>query len=273
MQSIGVIDSGVGGLSTLRVLRRMLPRERFIYFADLAHVPYGDKPPDLIRARTARIARFMRDQDVKALVVACNTICAVHGANLQPLIDVPVFDVLRAGAECAACQPDLHDIGILATEVTVHTHAYERQIRRLRPAMRVAAVACPRLVPQVENGLSLHPDTRAVLADDLARLDAHHRDAVIIGCTHFAFLHGRLRELLGPAARIIDPGFAVAAELRQAIEHGRIAANHASRAGPPELFVSRDADGFRRIAHAFLPGLRRTSPECVDLGGAYGAYA
>ncbi len=273
MQPIGVIDSGVGGLSTLRSLLRLLPHERFIYFADLAHAPYGNKPPALIQARTARIACFMRTQNVKALVVACNTVCAVHGPTLRHLIDVPVFDVLQAGARFAARQPNLQDIGILATEATVRTRAYEQQIRGLRPAARVATIACPQLVTRIEQGLGMHPDTRTLLAVDLARLDARRRDAVIIGCTHFAFLRQRLGELLGPAVSVIDPGSLVAGDLRQAIDQGQIGANHASRASPPLLFASRDSPGFRDIARAAMPMLGGALLHCVNLDRTFLACA
>ncbi len=218
--AIGVVDSGVGGLSALRALRQRFPDESFAYIADPAHMPYGDKDDATIREATRRLFAAAHALPLKALVIACNTMCA-HGAReLAATLRVPAFDILRCGA-AAASKHAAGRLGVIATAATVRSGAFERAIRR-RPALEVCTMACPRLATLIERGRSTRRDAARLLGVYLNRLRPATLDALLIGCTHYAFARDAIAARLPSHAVVIDPSDVMADLVGQAMRRGQI---------------------------------------------------
>lgn len=247
---IGVFDSGVGGLTVLKALRQALPREDFLYFGDTARVPYGSKPLPMVRRFAWEIAGFLLRQGVKAIVVACNTASSAALPDLAEDLSVPVYGVLDPAAEAAR---GLGRVGLIGTQATVESRAYERRLPL------VWARACPLFVPLVEEGL---------WEDPVALLIARHYleaapplDALILGCTHYPFLKGVIGQVL-PGVRLIDSAEATA----QAVAQGLRAAGLLNPEGRGRVVhcVTGDPEGYRILAERLgerVEVLRRVSLE------------
>ena len=151
-QPIGVFDSGVGGLTVLRALAALLPREDFVYVGDTARVPYGSKSPEAVRRFSLEIARFFKRQNVKMMVTACNTVSALALRDLRAFLPLPVLGVIEPGARAALAATRSGRVGIIGTEATVRSRAYEDAIQRLDPSVKTFARACPLFVPLAEEG-------------------------------------------------------------------------------------------------------------------------
>lgn len=192
---IGIFDSGVGGLTVVRALMERLPMENLIYFGDTARVPYGIKSRTTIEIFTAQIVDFLLQQNVKALVIACNTIAAVAGESVRKMADaMPVLDVISAGAQAALKTTHNRNIGVIATSTTVNSNAYARAISARVPGIRVQSQACPLLVPLVEEGWLDHEVTRLTLHEYLKPLLAENIDTLVLGCTHYPLLKPLLKQ-------------------------------------------------------------------------------
>lgn len=186
---IGVFDSGVGGLTNVRALMERLPMENIIYFGDTARVPYGTKSRATIETFAMQIVDFLLENDVKALVIACNTIAAVAGQKIrQKAGNMPVLDVISAGAEAALQTTKNNRIGIIATNTTVNSNAYARAIHSQNNDTLVRTQAAPLLVPLVEEGWLDHEVTRLTVREYLKPLLADDIDTLVLGCTHFPLL-------------------------------------------------------------------------------------
>ncbi|RMF08921.1 MAG: glutamate racemase, partial [Candidatus Neomarinimicrobiota bacterium] len=149
---VGVFDSGLGGLTVVRAIRRRLPREPLLYFGDTARVPYGNKSPDLVREYARDIARFLVERGAKTLVVACNTASALALEHLRAEIDVPVLGVIEPGVDAALREVRRGRVGVIGTIATIHSRAYSHLLRQKRPGLEVISQACPLFVPLVEEG-------------------------------------------------------------------------------------------------------------------------
>ncbi len=212
---IGVFDSGVGGLSVLRELLRLLPDERYLYLGDSARVPYGSKSPETVQLFARQCARFLADQQVKLIVVACNTASAVALEAVQAEVDVPVIGVIGPAAQAAVRATRSGQIGVIGTRATVNSGAYSRAIQRLDAAVSVHSQPCPLFVPVVEEGWTDHLSTRLIAQEYLTALfppsngNGSHLptpiDTLVLGCTHYPLLKPLLHELL-PGVELIDCG-------------------------------------------------------------------
>ncbi|MDO4693385.1 MAG: glutamate racemase [Eikenella sp.] len=201
---IGVFDSGVGGLTVVRALMERLPNENIVYFGDTARVPYGVKSRSTIETFTAQIVEFLMQNEVKALVIACNTIAAVAGQRVRQMAgNMPVLDVIAAGAEAALATSRRHHIGIIATSTTVNSNAYARAIHAHQPQARVQSQACPLLVPLVEEGWLDHEVTRLTVREYLKPLLAEDIDTLVLGCTHYPLLKPLVKQE-APHLQLVD---------------------------------------------------------------------
>jgi glutamate racemase len=203
---IGVFDSGLGGLTVLRALRKRLPHESLIYVGDTARVPYGPKSPDTVRRYASDIADWLVAQGVKAIVVACNTATAHALADLRARLPIPVIGVIEPGARAAvdASHRGRGPIGVIGTAGTIASGAYERAISALDADAVVHVAACPLLVPLVEEGWVDHEATRLIVRDYLAPLRAEGLSTLVLGCTHYPLLAPVLAHELGPSVDLID---------------------------------------------------------------------
>lgn len=209
---IGVFDSGLGGLSIAREIRRRLPRESMVYLADSAYCPYGGRPLAEIRDRSLRVTAELVRRGAKLVVVACNTASGAALESLREVFDIPIVG-LEPAVKPAAARSRTGTIGVLATAATLRTERFERLVQRHGNGVRVVAQACPGLVELVEAGQLEGEGVRAVLEPLLAPLREAEVDQVVLGCTHYPFLRAVISEALGPGVAVLDSGEAVARQV------------------------------------------------------------
>jgi len=210
---IGIFDSGLGGLSVARRILERLPQESIAYVADQAHVPYGERSPDEICGFALGISDFLIGRGAKLVIMACNMSSAtaiVPAADLFP--GIPVIGMIEAAARAAHRTAPLGAIGVLATKGTVSTGAYTRSLARVLPDTEVFEQPCPRFVPIVEQGMSDSPEADAAAREYVTPLLESGCRTIILGCTHYPFLIGAIREIAGPDIAIIDPAEETAIE-------------------------------------------------------------
>ncbi len=245
---IGLFDSGVGGLTVLREVRRRLPRESTIYLGDNARAPYGPRRDDEVIRFSGECLDHLVRQDVKAIVVACNTSSSVALSWLRRRSDLPILGVVRPGAIAAAAATRNGRIGVIATEATIRSGAYPRAIAEERPEADIRAHATPALVPLVEAGHLDGDHVVAVVAKALAPLldpDLASIDTLLLGCTHYPLLEPVIMTAVGPAIAVIDSASATAAALAAVLEVDGIGA-------PPDqepthqLLTTGDVGAFQR---------------------------
>ena len=248
---IGVFDSGLGGLTVVRAVRRRLPAEAIVYFGDTARVPYGIKSGPTVTRFAMEACSFLLQHGPKCIVAACNTASATALPALADHIHVPLCGVIEPGAAQAVAVADGRPIGVIATEATVASGAYRRAIHRLQPDATVLEHACPLLVPLVEEGRPPDdPIVRLALREYLAPLAAAGVGTVVLGCTHYPLLAGAMADVLGPDVTLVDSAEAVAARVAERLEaDGHLAA--AGR-GNTRFFVSDHPDRFRIVGSRFL---------------------
>lgn len=251
IDSIGVFDSGVGGLTVVTALRRRLPRESILYLGDTARLPYGSKSPETVTRYTRRNIEFLTARGVKAVVVACNTASALALPLLDPEVPdiLPIWGVIEPGARKAAEQ-SRGRVGIIATEATVRSDAYARELRRLRPDLEILSRACPLFVPLVEEGWHDDPVTEEVARRYLAPLLDAGVDTLVLGCTHYPLLKPVLQRVAGPDVALVDSAEAVADVVAEGLAERGLEAGEKPPAS--HLCVTDAGESFRRLAARIL---------------------
>ena len=251
---IGVFDSGIGGLTTVRELFQRLPCESVVYFGDTARLPWGNKSKPTISRFSVEIASFLVRQHVKCVVVACNTASSHALETLRERFDVPVIGVIEPAAQAAVAASPHGRIGVVGTLATVGSNSYADAIARLAPQATVYQRACPLFVPLVEEGWLDHAVTRQVAEEYLAELKTANLDSLILGCTHYPMLAPLLRTAMGASVRLVDSG----AEAAHATAELLAARGLLAPAGAPEpqhhFFLSDEPRrrSFARVAESFL---------------------
>lgn len=218
---IGVFDSGIGGLSVLQEVRRLLPNENLIYVGDSAHAPYGDRSAEHVRQRSQFIADFLLDKNAKALVIACNTATAEAASLLRKTLDVPVIG-MEPAIKPAAELSKSGVIGVLATQRTINSERLLGLTERYAKNKKVLAQACPGLVEQVEHGDLSSKATDTLLKQYIEPLLAQGADALILGCTHYPFLLPAIRKITGEQIEILETGHPVASQLKRVLEKNQL---------------------------------------------------
>ena len=209
---IGVFDSGIGGLTVVRALMERLPHENIVYFGDTARVPYGVKSIATIQHFTTQIVHFLLQQEVKMLIVACNTMAAVAIDTIRQHAEpFPVIDVIEAGARTAAANTAGSRVGVIGTPTTINSNAYARRIHAFNPDIHVYSHACPLFVPLVEEGWLDHTVTRLTAQEYLRPVLAEEISSLVLGCTHYPLLKPLLRDIIGHDIKLIDSATTTAA--------------------------------------------------------------
>jgi glutamate racemase len=261
---IGVFDSGMGGLTVVREMVRQLPNESIIYFGDTARVPYGPKSPDTVLRYSREITSYLRDQGVKALVVACNTATAHALPALREEFDLPVVGVIEPGARAVAAATKTRKVGVIGTAGTIKSRAYEKEIRKLLPDAQITAQACALFVPLVEEGWVDTEPTRAIARNYLAPLVSAEVDTVVLGCTHYPLMKTVIGNVVGREVRLIDSAEETARETGEVLR-----ANGLENTTPNEAryrFIASDApDTFLALGERFL-GSAIDRVEALTLG-------
>ncbi len=250
-QSIGVFDSGIGGLTVVRALMERAPFENIIYFGDTARVPYGIKSVETITHYATQITEFLLQKEVKLLIVACNTMAAVAREAVTALSSVPVLDVIDAGARSTVADPRTKAVGVIGTLATINSNAYARAIHHYVPGIKIFSQACPLFVPLVEEGWLDHPVTRLTAQEYLNPVLAEHIDTLVLGCTHYPLLKATLRDVAGPDIRLVDSAEAMATITLSLLQETRI--ENPSQLPPNYRFYVTDVPlRFQAIGERFL---------------------
>jgi len=247
---IGVFDSGVGGLTVLRALTAHLPYEKFTYVGDTARVPYGSKSPESVKRFSLEVARFFKNKKVKLMVTACNTVSALAMGDLLKFMPVPVLGVIEPGAHAALAATKTDRVGLIGTEATVKSQAYEKVLLKGNPSLQVFSKACPLFVPLVEEGWLTHPVTRQVATIYLTSLLAKKVDTLILGCTHYPLLKPLLKKLVGPV-RLIDSAEETARTVETRLKKDQLLAPPSSK-GSVVCYSSDDPQKFEHVGQRLL---------------------
>ncbi len=251
---IGVFDSGVGGLTVAREIMRNLPNEKIVYFGDTARVPYGSKSKETVLRYSRQIVRFLQTQNVKAIVIACNTASAMALDEIQKEINIPIIGVVEPGAKVAAGTTKNKRVGVIGTTATVGSHIYRELIQKYDSEIEVIEKATPLLCPLVEEGWLKDTVTDMVLKRYLEELLEQNIDSLIMGCTHYPLLRSAMRRLVGERVNLVNPAYETALCLKALLqEHGIANPGHKEEEFPYRFFVSDMAQRFTNFASTILP--------------------
>jgi glutamate racemase len=271
---IGIFDSGVGGLTVYKALHERLPNERFVYLGDTARVPYGTKSLATVERYAVENSRFLEAHGIKLLVVACNTASALALPAIRKAIQVPVIGVIEPGSRAAVEIAQGANIGVIATEATVQSHAYAKAIAAMGATGEVIERACPLFVPLAEEGWADSDVARTVASDYLSDFTGKSLGALVLGCTHYPILREVIRNTVGGEVNLIDSGAATAHDVESLVESSALTHEDAlslyqERQLCDDLdhfYVTDAAERFAKVAERFL-GSAPSILEAVEIWG------
>jgi len=245
---IGVFDSGIGGLTVVSELRRALPQERILYLGDTARVPYGGKSAETVTRYSREISDLLLTEGAKMIVVACNPASALALPSIAHHYPVPMIGVLEPGAAAAVKATQSGKIGVIGTRATIASQAYTKAIHRLNPELSVNAIACPLLVPLIEEGLLDDEITEAVLRRYLAPMLGEGIDTVVLGCTQYPLFQGVIARICGPGVSLVDSAENCALAVKQLL-----GSDPSTELTPKlDILLTDTSEGFMRIAEKSL---------------------
>lgn len=250
-RAIGVFDSGVGGLTVLHECLVNLPSEDYVYLGDTGNFPYGPKPLSEVRALAFSAASRLVGMGVKLIVVACNSAASVALPQLQAAFSTPMVGVVMPGARAAVQATRTRRVGILATEATVRSNAYQSALATLDAGLEIFPVACPRLAPLIQEGDVFSEEVEQAAREYVAPLKEAAVDTVILGCTHYPLITPMLRRLLGPEVSLINSAEETAREVREILER-KLIKNNSGREGTYRFLTTGDPEDFRQVGARFL---------------------
>ncbi len=248
---IGVFDSGLGGLTCVSELMKVLEGERIVYFGDTGRVPYGSRSEETIIKYVRGDINFLLSHDIKLIVAACGTASTVALPALAGECSVPVIGVVEPAVEAAVAATKNGKIGVIGTAGTIANGKYEKLIKERNPSAITFSKACPLFVPLVENGLTDHDITRLTCKMYLDEIKANGVDTLILGCTHYPMLKSVIAEFMGEGVTLIDPGKETAHYVRRFLDSSGLLAD-GTEGGVNRYFVSDTVDGFERMASLFM---------------------
>ncbi|MGA1875854.1 MAG: glutamate racemase [bacterium] len=248
---VGVFDSGLGGLTVVREILHTLPMEDIVYLGDTARVPYGVKSPDTVTKYALQNTHFLLGQQVKVVVVACNTASAFSLNRLRSHISLPCLGVIEPGARVAVNQTTNGRIGVIGTTGTISSQAYDQALKEIDPEVEVFSRACPLFVPLVEEAWIDNSITYKVAETYLAYFKTKDIDTLILGCTHYPLLKRAISDILGPKVTLVDSAVSLAEELRGVLLHTGLM-NQKDRPGTLKLFVTDLPERFMDQGRLFL---------------------
>lgn len=248
---IGVFDSGLGGLTVVREIRRQLPGESIVYFGDLARLPYGTKSPDQIRRFSKENTEFLLTKGIKALVIACNSSSSAAFHFLKRNFKIPVLSVIEPAVQEALAETRSRRIGVIGTSATIESRVYEEALRKQSPGVRVYPQSCPFFVPLVEEGWLGGRVTLEVVKHYLKPLKKHKIDTLILGCTHYPLLKMSIQQYLGPKVRLVDSAVPTVEELASLLNRRSLQATGKAK-GRFHICTSDSPRNFRKVGELFL---------------------
>ncbi|HET7628273.1 MAG TPA: glutamate racemase [Bacillales bacterium] len=248
---IGVMDSGVGGLTVVRELNRQLPKEEIVYFGDTLRCPYGSRSPEEVKDYTWEMTKFLQNLHVKMLVIACNTATAFVLEEIKTELDIPVVGVIHPGARSAIKVTKNNRVGVIGTEGTINSGAYFDALKNINPDIVVESVACPLFVPMVENGSLSGLETEKTIRSSLSGFSNFDMDTLILGCTHYPLLREAIQQVVGPEVQLICSGIETAREVSTVLHHSSLLFT-GEREPAHRLFTSGRPALFARMAKQWL---------------------
>ncbi len=248
---IGVFDSGLGGLTVMKAILDLLPDEEIVYFGDTARVPYGAKTAETVVKFTDECVRFLKNQDVKMIVLACNTASASAVEYLRATYDIPIVEVIYPGSLAAVKRSQTGHIAVIGTERTISSAAYQRAIETLKPGVTVSQLACPMFVPLVEEGWLHNEVTKLTIERYLKPWVTSPIDTLVLGCTHYPLLKKAIQEILGDGVTLVDSAEETARQVEIILQEK--AMERRCKTSPHHRFYVTDApERFKTIGEAFL---------------------
>lgn len=260
-QAIAILDSGVGGLTVAKEIMRQLPLEKIIYFGDSARAPYGPRPADEVRSFTLQLVEYLLQFKPKMIVIACNTATAVAIEDVRAKVDIPVVGVIAPGARAAIKKTRSGVVGVIGTEGTVHSGAYEIALTGISPTLRISSLACPAFVTLVEKGQYHREEAFPVVQRSLEPIQMADpdMDCLILGCTHYPFLSPVISEVMGPGVALINSAEETAREISAVLYHKGLLERDV-RQPVHQFLCSGDPELFRRIAGQWLDEEIKVNP-------------
>lgn len=252
-QGIGIFDSGVGGLTVLKEITKVLPQEDTIYLGDTARVPYGTKSPETVIRYALQITSFLVSRDIKLLVVACNTASAVSLEVLKKEFPIPIVGVIEPGARRAAAVTKTGKVGVIGTEATIRSSAYAKAIKRINPVIEVITRACPLFVPLAEEGWVDNEVARLAAKTYLQDLKEAEVDTLVLGCTHYPLLKQIIGEAMGDGVSLVDSAAETAHTVAEILRSSG-SLRPSSEKGNHHYFVTDVPAGFIKVGNRFLGG-------------------
>ena len=262
---IGVFDSGVGGLTVVAELRKLLPNESIFYIGDTARVPYGGKSQATIERYSQELAGLLLAERAKVIVVACNTASALAVQSLEETLRVPVIGVIRPGAEAAVKATRNGKVGVIGTRATVFSKAYERAIEALDDEIEVIAEPCPMFVPLIEEGWLDDEVTNRVIARYLEKLLRAGVDTIVLGCTHYPLLRAAIQRFVGPDVALVDSAQNTAIAVQKTLKQHKLAAPKTKHPSKLQVALTDPSAAFLRVAEEALGlGVGEVLPRTVQ---------
>ena len=252
-QPIGIFDSGIGGLTVARAISRLLPEEQLIYFGDTAHMPYGDKSPQLIAHYADKITQFLLEEEsCKAIVIACNTASAAAYDVLRDryMGRVPIINVIDPMIEEVIRHEDIHHIGIIATRTTIESGVYQEKFTRRKPDLHFSALATPLLASMIEEGFHDNRISQAVIHEYLSDASLQDIQGLILACTHYPLIKQEINAYFNGRVRLFDSGEVVASKLKWILEKEGL--QSIKRNQEDAFYVSDLTDSFPKAAKMFF---------------------
>ncbi len=250
-RSIGVFDSGIGGLTVVKALRDLLPNENIFYLGDTARVPYGNKSAETVERYAIELANILTAENAKVIIVACNTVSSVAIPKLRAHVKVPVIGVIEPGAQAAIAITRNRHVGVIGTRATIRSGAYENALRALNVHVRVTSQACPLLVPLIEEGLLNDSLTDQTIGRYLDPMMTDGIDTLVLGCTHYPLLAGAIGRALGDKIKLVDSAQNCATAVRNLLDRQSLRST-SSVAGNLRVALTDAADNFLNVARDAL---------------------
>lgn len=260
---IGIFDSGVGGLTVARAVMKQIPGYDIVYFGDTAHTPYGTKSSETVIGYTINNIEFLLSQGAELIVIACNTASSVVTAPVLERFSVPIFEVITPAVELAVQASKNLNFGIIGTRATITSGIYEKKIIENQPRARVYSVACPLLVPLVEEGWLNKAETAMIIKKYLQPLKTRQIDTLILGCTHYPLLKKVIQRKIGRRVQLIDSSLSVSNSVKAFLAANTEIDRRLGRNDHLTLFVSDVTDQFKKIAEMTLK--TNITFECVRI--------
>ena len=250
-KAIGIFDSGIGGLTVAAEIFRRLPNENVVYFGDTGRYPYGPRSPRIIKKFSSQNVNFLLKQNVKFIVVACNTASAMALGYIKKICNIPIIGVIQPGAAAAARKTTTKRIGVIGTQGTIESSSYQKALKSVNTTFKIYAKACPLFVALAEEGYVSKPASRMIAADYLREMKRKKIDTLVLGCTHYPLLKRTIKQVMGAGVELIDSAEETTSALVASLSKLGLL-NEGRRTGKKKFYVSDSPEKFRKIGERFL---------------------